>query len=54
MRAHLRFIGAAAIATFASAAIPALATADDYPSRTISLALLYRPEDTCRSTKRSR
>ena len=41
MRAHLRFIGAAAIATLASAALPALATAEDYPSRTISLVVAF-------------
>jgi tripartite-type tricarboxylate transporter receptor subunit TctC len=41
MRAHLRFNGAAAIATLATAALPALATAEDYPSRTISLVVAF-------------
>src|SRR5262249_9712314 len=41
MRAHLRFIGAAAIAMLASMAMPALATADDYPSRTVSLVVAF-------------
>ena len=41
MRAHLRFIGAAAIAMLASVAMPALATADDYPSRTVSLVVAF-------------
>src|SRR6476620_12513946 len=41
MRAHLWFIGAAAIATLASTAIPALSPADDYPSRTVSLVVAF-------------
>ena len=41
MFAHLRFIGAAAIATLAAAAVPVLATAEDYPSRTVSLVVAF-------------
>src|SRR5262245_10221780 len=41
MRTHLRFIGAAVIATLATAAPPTLATAEDYPSRTISLVVAF-------------
>ncbi|MGB7278952.1 MAG: tripartite tricarboxylate transporter substrate-binding protein, partial [Pseudolabrys sp.] len=41
MRAHLGLIGAAAIATLAAAAMPVLATAEDYPSRTVSLVVAF-------------
>ena len=41
MRAHLRFIGAAAIATSVTAMMPVHATAEDYPSRTVSLVVAF-------------
>ena len=41
MRTQLRFIGAAAIAMSAVAAMPALAAAEDYPSRPVSLVVAF-------------
>ena len=41
MRAHLRFIGATAIATLTTAAMPVPATAEEYPTRTVSLVVAF-------------